>query len=92
MNEHIDILMTTAKMATRKNEAASLTTHSMSAFYNISQMARYRYFYYQCLSDGSQNALAISRQYSQEMWKHTVLGMLDCLGLIFSSIGKLQNR
>ena len=81
MNEHIDLIFTGAKMATRNNDAASLATHSMSAFYNISQLARYRYCYYQCLNEGTQDAFAISKQYSHEMWKHTVLAGLDILSL-----------
>ena len=92
MNEHIDLVLTGAKMATWNNEAASLATHSLSAFYNISQMAWYRYQYYQCMNSGTQDALAVSRQYSYGMWKHTALAGLDVLTLIVKGITGLCNN
>ena len=92
MNEHIDLMLTGAKVATWNNEAASLATHSLSAFYNIGQMAWYRYQYYQYLNCGTQDALAISRQYAHEMWKHTALAGLDILTLIIKGITGLSGN
>ena len=92
MKEHIDIMLTGAKIATWNNEAASLATHSLSAFYNISQMAWYRYQYYQYLNSCTQDALAISRQYRFGMWKHTAMAGLDVLTLLIKGITGLRNN
>lgn len=43
MNEHIDILLTSAKIASRNNPWANLATHSISMAYNISMIGRYGY-------------------------------------------------
>ena len=87
MNEHIDIILTSAKQATRNSPVAHLSTHAVSMGYNVSMLWYYNY------------QLAMAPEYmtaeqiqamKQERIKHTVLLSLECLGLIAAGICALQ--
>ena len=43
MNEHIDLLLTSAKLATRETPWASIATHAISSGYNAVMIGKYRY-------------------------------------------------
>lgn len=94
MNENVDILLTTAKVASRNNPWAHLATHTLSMGYNVSMIWHYQY------QLGLVNAmgpgyLTQEQIYSirQECIKHTVLGLIDGLGLLVSAINFMsENR
>ena len=91
MNEHIDILLTTAKCATRNDPWAHLVTQSFSMGYNVSMLWGYQYLLAQATAMGSGRVTPEQiNTIRQECVKHTILGLLDGLGLIFSAIGSLQ--
>ena len=93
MNEHIDILFTTAKYATRKDPWAHLVTQSFSMGYNTSMLRRYNYqlAMAQTMGPGSISADQIQTM-KQERIKHTILLGIECLGLIVAGICSLQGR
>ena len=87
MNEHIDIILTSAKLATRNNLVAHLTTHAVSMSYNASMLWYYNYqlAMAQVMGSGYMSAEQI-RAMKQDRIKHTVLLSLESLGLIASGI------
>ena len=95
MNENIDIAFAGAKIATRNNEIASTAIHGVSAMYNIGQMARYRYMYFQeqnaYMSGGPGASCLFMEQYRREMWKHTVLASIDILSLFLKGISGMRD-
>ena len=82
MNEHIDVLLTSAKLATRNNPGASLAMHAASSGYNIAMIGRY------CYELSLVKAGVVSypadqiQSLQRDLIKHTVLGVMDVLGLI----------
>lgn len=96
MNEGIDLAITTAKVMTWNNLAASLAVHGISAAYNIAQLARYRVQYLsqmKAVSYGiTNNGVILMEEYRREMCKHAFLAGLDCLYLLFSGLSQLQER
>ena len=101
MNEHIDILLTTSKLASQNNPWAHLATHSISMGYNLSMVGYYSYqleMLYAMSWDTSYGAnLALSYAAAEQVqrlkWeriKHIVLGSLDGLGLILYAIHSFQ--
>ena len=93
MNEHIDIILTTAKMASRNNQWASLATHTISMSYNVSMIWHYQYQLGLASAMGPNYLTAEQIQsLRRECLKHTVLGVLDGVGLLLSTVGSMQDR
>lgn len=94
MNEHIDLTFAGAKIAARNDEVASTAIHGVSAMYNIGQMARCRFMYFQeqnAYVSGYPNASFLSlEQYRREMWKHTVLANIDILSLLINGYSGMR--
>ena len=93
MNEHIDILLTTAKLATRNNQAAHLATHAISMSYNASILWHYNYqlAMAQAMGPGYMSAEQI-QALRQDSIKHTALLLLESVGLLAAGICALQGR
>lgn len=93
MNEHIDILLTTAKLATRNNQAAHLATHAISMSYNATMLWHYNYqlAMSQAMGPGYMSTQQIQAM-RQDRIKHTVLLSLEGLGLLAVGICALQGR
>lgn len=96
MNEKIDMAFVGAKIASRNNVTADLIVHSLSAGYNIAQMAHYRYLIAEnqmALNNGfvstSLNGL---EQYKRELAKHAFLSVIDVVSLICKSIAGLKRE
>ena len=93
MNEHIDILLTTAKVASRNNQWASLATHTISMSYNVSMIWHDQYQLGLASAMGPSYMIPEQIQrFKQECWKHTVLGLLDGVGLIVLAVGSMKDR
>jgi hypothetical protein len=96
MNEGIDMALMGAKIASSKNQAASLTVHALSASYNIAQMARYRALNAEIMnvqpSGGIQDCVDIGNQYRRELLKHTVLTGLDVFSLFMIGLAGCEKR
>lgn len=91
MNEHIDILLTTAKVASRNNQWASLATHTISMSYNVSMLWHYQYELGLASAMGPNYLTAEQIQrLKQERLKHTVLGLLDGMGMFLSAAGSMH--
>ena len=101
MNESIDIILTSAKIASQNNSWAHLATHSISMGYNLSMVGYYSYqleMLYAMNRDTSYGAsLALNyaaaeqvQRLKQARIKHIVLGTLDGLGLILYAIHSFQ--
>jgi hypothetical protein len=91
MNEHIDILLTTAKVASRNNQWASLATHTISMGYNVSMLWHYQYELGLASAMGPSFMTAEQIQrLKQERLKHTVLGLLDGMGVFLSAAGSMH--
>lgn len=94
MNEHIDLSFAGAKIAARNNEVASTALHGISAMYNIAQMSRYRVMYIQeqfAYMNGGVGASNIRMDsYRREMWKHTVLAIIDILSLFIKGFSGMR--
>ena len=93
MYENLDILLTTAKVASRNNPWAHLATHTISMSYNLSMLWHYQYQLnlanaqgFGCLSQDQIQSM------KQECVKHTILGILDGLGLLISAIDSISER
>ena len=88
MNEHIDVLLTSAKLATRESSWASIATHAISSGYNAAMIGKYRY------ELGLVKAGAVSYSADQvqslqrDLAKHCVLGVLDVIGLCMCAVSK----
>lgn len=85
MNEGIDMALMGAKIASSKNQAASIAVHAISASYNIAQMARYRALNAEIMNvqpSGGVHCVDIRNQYRRELLKHTVLSGLYVLSLL----------
>ena len=91
MNEHIDILITSAKIACRNNPWANLATHSISMAYNISMIGRYGYQLGVARVNNGDVSQEYYRSIQRERIKHTLLLGLDICGLFLSAIDN-QNR
>ena len=79
----------------KNNEVLDLTKQGLSTFYNIAQMARYRYLY--TLGKESQNENSISNTIELEhnrtkMIKYTCLAGVGILGLLAIGICGLSGR
>lgn len=86
MNEHIDILLTTAKVASRNNQWASLAAHTISMSYNISMIWHYQYQLGFASAMGPNYMTPEQIQhFKQECLKHTVLGLLDGVGFLLTA-------
>ena len=78
-----------------RNDVLDLTKQGLSTFYNIAQMARYRYLY--TLGKDSQNYGSIQNtnelnQNREKMIKYTCLAGLGILSLLAIGICGLRNR
>ena len=88
MNEHVDILLTSAKLASRENPWASIATHAISSGYNAAMIGKNRY------ELGLVKAGAVSYSADQiqslqrDLAKHCVLGLLDVIGLFMCAVSK----
>ena len=93
MNEHIDVILTTSKLATRNNPVAHLTTQAFSVGYNASMLWNYNYQLAtaQAMGSGYLSAEQIQAM-NRDRIKHTVLLSLECVGLIVAGICALQGR
>ena len=93
INEHIDIYLTTAKMATINNPWAHFTTQAVSMGYNASMLWHYNYqlAMVQAIGPGYLTVEQI-RAMKQDRIKHTVLLSLECIGLIAAGICSMQGR
>lgn len=94
MNE-IDIALMGAKMAAGKNESASVAVHSISAAYNIAQIACYSYAYgngQRLLCEGLPVDSVQMEQFRRERIKHTVLAALDITSLFLLGLSGLQHN
>ena len=93
MNEHIDILFTTVKCATRNNPWAHLTTKAFSMGSNTSMLWHYNYHLAmaQTMGQGYISPEQIQTM-KQERIKHTILLGIESLGLIVAGICSLQGR
>ena len=96
MNEGIDISFMGAKVAASKNQAASVAVHTLSASYNIAQIAHYRAL---CaglqnaqLSNGVQVNVEAMNQYRNELTKHTILAACDTISLILIGLAGINSR
>ncbi|MBO4634646.1 MAG: hypothetical protein J5669_04680 [Bacteroidales bacterium] len=93
MNEHIDIILTTAKLATRNNQVAHLTTQAISMSYNATMLWHYNYqlALAQAIGPGYMSAEQIQAMKLDRI-KHTVLLTLECVGVIAAGVCALQSR
>lgn len=93
MNENIDMLLTNAKIASRNNPWAHITTQAISMSYNASMLwyCNYQLAMAQVMGPGYLTAEKIQAM-KQDQIKHTVLLSLECLGLITAGICSLQGR
>ena len=91
MNERIDILLTSAKIASRNNPWANLATHSISMAYNISMIGRYGYQLVEARADNGHVSQEYYHSIQRERIKHTVLAGIDIFGLLLSAINS-QNK
>ena len=91
MNEHIDILLTTSKLATRNYPWAHLATQTVSMGYNASMLWHYNYqlAMAQAMGPGYLPEGQIQAM-KQDCIKHTVLLGIECLCLIAVGICSLQ--
>ena len=91
MNENIDILLTTAKVASQNNPWAHLATHTLSMGYNVSMIWHYQYQLglATAMGPGYMSQEQIHR-IRQECVKHTVLGLVDGLGLLVTAIDSMR--
>ena len=91
MNEHIDLLFTTAKIATRNNPWVHLTTQTISMGYNASMIWHYNYQLAMAQAMGPgylpEEQIQVMKQ---DRIKHTVLLSLEGLGLIVAGICSLR--
>lgn len=93
MNEHIDVLLTTAKFANQNNQWANIATHTISMAYNVSMLWHYNYQLGMVSAIGPGYLAAEQVQtLKQERIKHTVLLTLDCLGLLLTSFAALHEN
>jgi len=93
MNEHIDVLLTTAKVASRNNPWVHLATPTISMGYNVSMLWHYNYqlAMAQAMGPGYMPANQIQAM-KQDRIKYTVLLALECAGLIVAGVCSLQER
>lgn len=93
MNEHIDILLTSAKVVSRNNPWAHLTTQAISMGYNASMLWHYNYQLGMAPVMGSSYMPAEQIQaMKQDRIKHTALLFAESLGLIVAGICSLQEQ
>lgn len=93
MNEHLDIILTSAKLATRNNPWAHLSTQAISMGYNTSMLWYYNYQLglVQAMGPGYLSAEQIQAM-KQDRIKHTALLLLESVGLLAAGICALQGR
>ena len=93
MNGHIDVLLTTAKMASRNNPVAHLTAQTVSMGYNVSRLWYYNYQLgmAQAMGPGDMPLEQVQAM-KQDRIKHTILLSLECIGLIAAGICSLQGN
>ena len=91
MNEHVDLLFTTAKIATRNNPWAHYATQAVSMGYNASMLWHYNYqlAMAQAIGPGYMAAEQIQAM-KQDRIKHTVLLSLEGISLIVAGICSLR--
>ena len=93
MNKHIDIILTTSKLATRNNPWAHLTTQTVSMGYNVSMLWYYNYQLgmAQVMGPGYLPAEQIQAM-KQDRIKHTALLLMESVGLLAAGICALQGQ
>ena len=91
MNEQIDILFTSAKLASKNNPWANMAIHSISMAYNISMIGQYGYQLGVARTVNGNVSQEYFRSIQRERIKHTVLAGIDILGLFLGAIDN-QNK
>ena len=87
MNEHIDLLFTTAKISTRNNPVAHLATQAFSMGYNASMLWYYNYQLAMAQAIGSEYMSAEHIHiYKHERIKHTFLLGVECAVVIAAGV------
>lgn len=96
MNERIDILLTSAKVASRNNPWASLATHAISMAYNIYNISMIGQYGYQLQAAKATNygydAQECARSIQRERIKHSVLLGLDIASLYLQALSNSDNQ
>lgn len=92
MNEHIDIILTASKLATRNNPWSHLATHAVSMGYNVSMLWYYnnQQLLAQSQGPGYMHAEQIQAM-KQDCRKHKTLLLLESVGVLISAICSLQD-
>lgn len=88
MNEHVDILLTSAKLVSRNNLWANIATHAVSSGYNAAMIGRYRYELGLVKAGASSYSADQIQSLQRDLVKHCVLEALDILGLFMCAISK----
>lgn len=93
MNENIDVLLTTAKVATHNNPWAHLATQTISMGYNASMLWYYnnQLSMAQTMGPGYLTAEQVQAM-KQDLIKHTAILMMDSVGLVLACICSLQRN
>lgn len=92
MNKHIDVLLTSAKLATRENPWASIAMHAISSGYNAAMIGQYRY------ELGLVKVGTVSYSFDQiqllqrNLAKHCILGLVDVFGLVLNAISERRKK
>lgn len=88
MNEHVDIFLTSAKLATRENPWASIAIHAISSGYNVAMIGKYRYEMGLVKVGSVLYSAEQIQSLQQDLAKHCVLGVLDVFGLFIEAFSK----
>ena len=92
MNEQVDILLTSAKLASRNNPWANIATHAVSSGYNAAMIGRYRYELGLVKAGVSSYSADQIQSILRDLFKHCVLEAMDVIGLIMCSFSKCQRQ
>lgn len=84
MNEHIDLLLASAEVASSSNPWASLATHSVAATYHTSMIGQCRYQL--AIARNLQMPEEVRREYNAELTKHCILGGIAFVSLFLTVI------
>lgn len=91
MNEHVDILLTSAKLVSRNNLWANIATHAISSGYNAAMIGRYRYELGLVKAGVSSYSANQIQSLQRDLVKHCVLGAMDVLNLIMNAISQKRD-
>lgn len=88
MNEHVDILLTSAKLVSRNNLWANIATHAISSGYNAAMIGRYRYELGLVKAGVSSYSADQIQSLQRDLVKHCVLEAVDVLKLFLKALLK----